>query len=203
MPQQVFLLSPASCTGRRAGYVLRDGADFPVARQIREPGGAPIGDVFAFLSGLYFRGKIEYARHFARPPEGTAGVLVITPSRGLVPSDTPITLDDMREFADIPIDTNNHAYRAPLEATAAGLRRAFPKGRVVLLGSIATDKYVALLQDIFGDRLVFPSDFVGRGDMSRGGLLLRCVDAGTELECVPVAGAVRRGGRPPRLKPRR
>lgn len=183
--------------------MLRDGADFPVARQIREPGGAPIGDVFSFLSGLYFRGKLTYARRFARPSEGSAGVLVITPSRGLVPHDTTISVADLREFARVPIDADNPEYRAPLEATAAALRSVFPDGRVVLLGSIATDKYVSLLQEIFGDRLVFPSDFVGRGDMSRGGLLLRCVDAGTELECVPVAGAVRRGTRPPRLKRRR
>jgi hypothetical protein len=41
---------------------------------------------------------------------------------------------------------------------------------------------------------------VGGGDMSRGGLLLRCVRAGRELVYVPVAGALRRGGRPARLE---
>ena len=51
---------------------------------------------------------------------------------------------------------------------------------IVLLGSIASGKYVELLQPVFGNRLVFPPAFVGRGDMSRGGLLLRCVSAGEE-----------------------
>src|SRR5262249_62023500 len=69
---------------------------------------------------------------------------------------------------------------------------------VVLLGSIATPKYIEPLS-IFGERLVFPAEFVGRGDMSRGGLLLRCVREQTELSYVPVAGAVRHGARPPKL----
>jgi len=42
--------------------------------------------------------------------------------------------------------------------------------------------------------------FVGRGDMSRGGLLLRSVRYEVELDYVPVAGAVRHGPRPPRLE---
>jgi len=71
----------------------------------------------------------------------------------------------------------------------------------VLLGSIASGKYVDVLHAIFGARLLFPSDFVGRGDMSRGGLMLRCASSGDELPYVPVAGAVRHGVRPPRLDP--
>jgi hypothetical protein len=71
----------------------------------------------------------------------------------------------------------------------------------VLLGSIASPKYVDVLLDVFGDRLHFPLDFVGRGDMSRGGLLLRQATAGVELEYGPVRGAVRRGTRPPKLPP--
>jgi hypothetical protein len=72
---------------------------------------------------------------------------------------------------------------------------------VVLLGSIASKKYVAVLGAVFGDRLLFPSDFVGRGDMSRGGLLLRAARAGAELAYEPVLGAQRHGKRPPRLAP--
>jgi hypothetical protein len=73
----------------------------------------------------------------------------------------------------------------------------------VLLGSIASGKYADVLLEVFGTRLKFPVSFVGRGDMSRGGLMLRCVAAGQELEYVPVAGAVRHGPRPPRLTPSR
>ena len=73
---------------------------------------------------------------------------------------------------------------------------------VVLLGSIASPKYVdVLLGRSSATGCVFPVDFVGRGDMSRGGLLLRQVADGVELEYVPVAGAVRHGARPPKLPP--
>jgi hypothetical protein len=78
-----------------------------------------------------------------------------------------------------------------------------PECEVVLLGSIASGKYVELLQPIFGNQLLFPPAFVGRGDMSRGGLMLRCAAAGMELDYTPIAGAVRRGTRPPKLAPLR
>jgi hypothetical protein len=58
---------------------------------------------------------------------------------------------------------------------------------------------VDVLLEALGDRLLFPSEFVGRGDMSRGGLMLRCVRENRELEYAPVAGATRHGKRPPRL----
>jgi len=69
----------------------------------------------------------------------------------------------------------------------------------VLLGSIATAKYADVLLDALGELLLFPPDFVGRGDMSRGGLLLRCVRGGTELQYATLLGAVRHGPRPPKL----
>jgi hypothetical protein len=67
---------------------------------------------------------------------------------------------------------------------------------------VATGKYVDVLLEVMGERLLFPVDFVGRGDMSRGGLLLRAAEQGRELHYEPVAGAVRRGRRPPRLAPK-
>jgi hypothetical protein len=60
---------------------------------------------------------------------------------------------------------------------------------------------VDVLTEVFGERLRFPIEFVGRGDMSRGGLLLRSVRAREELIYVPVVGAVRHGPRPPKLSP--
>ena len=71
--------------------------------------------------------------------------------------------------------------------------------RIVLLGSIATGKYVDPLLTVFGERLLFPESFVGRGDMSRGGLLLRATREGTELEYASLAGSERHGRRPPKL----
>src|SRR5215211_8454281 len=79
--RRIFLLSPAYAGGERARMILRDQAQFPLARRLRAKSGAPIADVFTFLSGLYFRGKVAYANTFARPIRGTSGVLVITPTR--------------------------------------------------------------------------------------------------------------------------
>lgn len=207
-PHRVFLLSPASASGQRARILMSERARFPLALQLREAG-APLGEVFSFLSGLYFRGKLAYARAFARPPDPACaitagGVLVITPSAGLRGADTLLTLDALRGFAAVDVHEANARYRAPLEASARALReRIGPDCDVILLGSIASPKYVNVLLAIFGERLRFPHDFVGRGDMSRGGLLLRQVAAGDELEYVAVAGAVRHGPRPPRLAPLR
>jgi hypothetical protein len=125
---------------------------------------------------------------------------VITPNAGLRSADTPIGLDQFTSFASAAVDLGNPAYRRPLEQGARALVDTVgPECDVVLLGSIASGKYVEVLQPIFGERLVFPPAFVGRGDMSRGGLLLRCALAGVELEYVPIAGAARHGRRPPRL----
>ena len=201
-PRRVFLLSPAHCGGKRAGFLFNDRATFDLARRIRAPGGAPLGDVFSFVSGLYFRGKVAYARAFTRPPAGVAGTLVITTNRGLVPADTAVTLDDLRDMGCVDIGRDEQRYRRPLTRDARALAAADEACEFVLLGSVATGKYVDVLLDALGERLLFPAEFVGRGDMSRGGLMLRCADEKRELTYVPVAGAVRRGKRPPKLGPR-
>jgi len=201
---RIFLLSPAYAGGERARMILREQAQFPLARRLRGKSGAPIADVFTFLSGLYFRGKIAYANAFARPARGTPAVLVITPTRGLIDVRTRIRLDDLREFAEVDINENDPRYRLPIERDARRLATRLPTpSEVVLLGSIATGKYVEILLANFGDRLRFPAEFVGRGDMSRGGLMLRCAVDGQELSYVPVAGATVNGKRPPKLAPRR
>ena len=198
----MFLLSPARCDGQRAEMVLSPRAAFPLACRLREPDGAPLGEVMSFMSGLYFRGKLTYAEAFARAADGAAGVLVITQDAGLRPPSTPVTAETLRQAARVDIDAGNPLYRQPLEVSAGALAaRLAPGDEVVLLGSIASSKYVDVLTGIFGERLLFPAEFVGRGDMSRGGLLLRCARAGLELTYVPVLGAVRTGVRPPRLEP--
>jgi hypothetical protein len=198
----VFILSPARADGERAQMLLSPRASFPLAVRLRTAAGAPLGDVMSFLSGLYFRGKLAYARTFARPPARTEGVLVITADAGLRPPSTPLTVEALQGAARVDIDARNPRYRRPLEESAAALAaRLGPRDHVVLLGSIASEKYVSILTAVFGERLVFPLEFVGRGDMSRGGLLLRCVAAGTELTYAPVVGAVRSGPRPPKLTP--
>jgi hypothetical protein len=203
-PRRLFLLSPAHCGGERAGLVLGERARCELAQRVRAPSGAPLGEVFAFMSGLYFRGKLAYATAFGNPPPGVPGVLVITPSRGLLLPEQPVSLDLLHEFAAVDVDLSEARYRAPLERDAHLLVAHLPSAcEVVLLGSIASAKYVDVLDTILAGRLRFPSAFVGRGDMSRGGLLLRCVRERRELDYVPLAGAVRRGPRPPRLAARR
>jgi hypothetical protein len=201
---RIFLLSPAYAGGERARMVMSERAQFDLARRLRGAEGATIAEVFTFLSGLYFRGKIAYANAFARSAHGLGGTLVITPTRGLVDAKARITLDDLREFAEVDIDEAEPRYRKPLERDAKKLaKKLSPQCSVVLLGSIATGKYVDVLLSNFQERLRFPADFVGRGDMSRGGLLLRCAADQTELDYIAVAGAIVNGKRPPKLVPRR
>lgn len=197
---QVFLLSPAFCGGKRAAMLRREGAASALALRLRGERDAPtLGEVFSFISGLYFRGKLTYAQQFATAP-GDAGVYVITPTRGLLAAGAAIRLGDLDEFAAKDIDAGDPEYRRPLERDAATLASKIgPRGRAVLLGSVASGKYIDVLDDALGERLLFPADFVGRGDMSRGGLLLRAARAGDELAYISVRGAVRHGRRPPRL----
>jgi hypothetical protein len=202
---RIFLLSPANCSGKRAKQALSPRATFELAAALRSPQGAPLGDVFSFVSGLYFRGKLTYARRFAAPPDGAladGGIHVITPTAGLRSPDTHITAAALRRFGGGHIDAANRRYRRPLEQSAGELADTVGACcEVVLLGSVASAKYVDVLVGVFGARLMFPHEFVGRGDMSRGGLLLRKAREGRELEYVPVAGAVVHGKRPPRLGP--
>jgi len=195
--RRLFLLSPASTTGKRARILCSPRARFELALQVQASEGESIGTVFSFLSGLYFRGKLSYARTFAQP--GSA-IRIITADRGLVSPELRVTLRDLRAMARGAIDLERAAYRAPFERDARELAGQLDQlADVVLLGSIATDKYVGVLQDIFGSQLKFPESFVGRGDMSRGGLLLRAVRENRELLYCPLDGAIRRGKRPERL----
>lgn len=125
-------------------------------------------------------------------------MLVITPTRGLIDASTRIRVDDLREFAVVDIHQDDPRYRMPIERDAQDLATKLPaQSEIILLGSIATTKYVDVLMASFGNRLRFPAEFVGRGDMSRGGLMMRCAADGQELSYIPVAGAIVNGKRPP------
>jgi len=188
---RIFLLSPASSGGKRAALLLNDRATFDIATRVRSDEGAPLGDVFSFLSGLYFRGKLTYARAFASPPPSeTSGVHLITATDGLWSPTTRVTLSDLERFATVPIDAKEPRYRVPLERDAERLAESVGEGcDVVLLGSIATRKYLDVLEPIFGDRLLFPMEFIGHGDMARGAMLLKRAASGAELTYWPVSKA--------------
>jgi hypothetical protein len=200
-PPRIFLLSPAHCGGKRAQILLNERAEFPLAVRLRSGAGITLGEAFSFLSGLYFRGKLAYADRFARPPAGTLGVQVITTDRGLLPASTNIGAEDLRRFGTVDIDARTEGYRQPLSRDAVQLRD-LDEAEIVLLGSVATDKYVDILLEAVGERLLFPREFVGRGDMSRGALLLQAVHQEVELTYEPVAGAIRRGRRAPKVRAR-
>jgi hypothetical protein len=202
--QLIFLLSPARCSGRRARALLRPDATSPLAHRLRD-GALTLGEAFSFMSALYFRGKLAYARAFATDGAHGPSTLVITPTRGLLPPDTLIDVSVIEEFASTDIATADTRFRGPLVRDVADLAaRLSLDACVVLLGSIATNKYVDVLAPGLGARLHFPSAFIGRGDMSRGGLLLRSAAAGDALAYEPLdPAAMRRGTRPARLGPLR
>ncbi|HVX41220.1 MAG TPA: hypothetical protein VHB25_16755 [Gemmatimonadaceae bacterium] len=184
--------------------LLNPKARFDLAVRLRTDHGAPLGEVFSFLSGLYFRGKLAYAHEFGRRRGAAPTSYVITTDRGLVVPQEHVRREDLLAFSRVDIGAGDDRYIAPLHAAAERLHAELTsRAHIVLLGSIASGKYVDTLTRIFGERLLFPSEFVGRGDMSRGGLLLRCVREGRELEYQSVLGAVRRGKRPPKLEPLR
>ena len=182
--KRLFLLSPANCSGKRASYLL-NGTSAPLAQELRSPAGASIGAVFSFMSALYFRGKLAYATAFARPPAGWDGVQVIVPGRGIRPASERIDLDTLRRIASVEVDLEDSRYTRPLRRDASRLAGQLDAAdAVVLLGSIATPKYLEPLRSVLGPRLHYPEAFVGLGDMSRGSLMLRCAAEGRELAYV-------------------
>jgi hypothetical protein len=190
--RRVFLLSPANTAGERGRLLLNPDADFELARRLRTVS-VTICEIYSFISGLYFRGKASYVGRFANPRDA----FVIVPGLGLVSMDTQVTLGDIEEISKIRIDLGDVRYREPFERDATRLSSS--AGSVVLLGSVATPKYVTPLLSVFGERLLFPEEFAGRGDMSRGGLMLRCAASGEELRYVSALSAARHGSRPPSL----
>ena len=194
-------MSPANIAGVRAGLVMHENRGSEMAIRLRQDG-VPLGELFSFMSGLYFRGKLAYARAFALAPPGLSGAFVITASGGLISPDMPVTLDGLREISLANVDPRDPRYRVPLDRDARILsERAELDCEVVLLGSVATSKYVDPLLEVFGGRLLFPAEFVGRGDMSRGGIMLRCVESGEQLTYIPVLNATRNGRKSPKLQP--
>ncbi|HEY3570014.1 MAG TPA: hypothetical protein VGP73_18920 [Thermoanaerobaculia bacterium] len=195
---RIFLLSPATTDGLRAQQLTSPRAGFGAAQRYRGPEGVTIEEAFTFMSSLYFRGKITYARHFADPPPGLTlgtpddGILVIAPGFGLVPPSWRITPEEMKKLRRTPVDLKSRAYCAPMKKHVEQLRDLAPDAWVVLLGSVATGKYVDLLLPTFGDRLLFPRDFAGAGDMKRGGMLLRAAREDRELTYVTLAAPRRR-----------
>ena len=194
------MLSPAYCGGKRSQLLLRPQSQFDLAQRLRGKSGVELGELFSFLSGLYFRGKLSYSSNFALPPIGVPGTVVITPTRGLMVPTEPLHLERLHEFAQVEIGLTERRFQEPFVQSAEHLVGQLRENcEVVLLGSIATGKYLDTLTSIFGNRLRFPAEFAGRGDMSSGGLLLRCVTEQRELTYVSLSRGARHSSRPPKL----
>lgn len=184
-PSRIFLLSPANTSGIKGQRLFNATGESDLALRLRNSG-APLGEVYRFISSLYFRGKLDYAKKFQTPPAGVAGVQIIT-GAGLMLPETVVTLTDLRRISATSIDAGNSRYRQPLVADLLRLQDLVGGNTdIVLLGSVATTKYIAPLQEVFGERVFFPRDFLGLGDMSRGSILLRCCAHGSELPYQPV-----------------
>jgi hypothetical protein len=191
---RIFLLSPANLNGLRAKQLMSPRAKFEAALMYRSAEGVPIGLAFAFMSALYFRGKITYAMHFG----GIDNTFVIAPGFGLVPPDWRITEERMKLLQRTEVDASKRNYRKPLERDAKTLaERLKDDDEVVLLGSVASGKYVDVIWPHLGDRLLFPGIFAGLGDMSRGGLLLRATRADRELEYTSLSAPRRKSDEDP------
>lgn len=183
----IFLLSPAKLSGKRGQMLLNPDGKSRLAQRLRSEG-ATVGEVFSFVSGLYFRGKVAYAKAFGCAPATVPSGYVITAGGGLLELDELVDAERLKGWRDVSISENNPHFTAPLLRHASQLLdRHDDDARFVLLGSVASNKYVTPLSDIFAERLLFPAAFAGLGDMSRGALMLRAVREQRELEYAPLA----------------
>jgi hypothetical protein len=163
-------------------------ARFRLAQELRSPQGAAVGDLFSFVSGMYFRGKLAYARAFGHAASGQASAYVISAGGGLCRPEESVSLGRLQAWATVSIHHDNPHFTAPLVRHASALREQVDRdAHFVLLGSIASDKYVMPLSEALGMNLLFPIEFAGLGDMSRGALLLNSVRERRELAYVPCA----------------
>jgi hypothetical protein len=168
--------------------VMNPEASFALARALHSAQGAPLGAVFSFVSGLYFRGKLTYAKAFGQATANEPSAYVMLAGGGLCSPDEAVTVAQLNAWKQVSVSEKNPHFTAPLLRHASLLLdRHDDAARFVLLGSVASNKYVAPLLEVFAERLLFPVAFAGMGDMSRGSLLLRAARDGRELEYAPVA----------------
>src|SRR6266571_337124 len=74
--ERIFLLSPANIGGIRGSGLMSGLMQSDLGLRLRNQG-APLGEIFSFISGLYFRGKLAYSQTSANVTDGTRPVYVI------------------------------------------------------------------------------------------------------------------------------
>ena len=199
---------PTAAAGARQ-QVLSPQAAFAARRgSCARAQGAPLGDVFTFVSGLYFRGKLAYARRFASPPEPRIrrrlGRARHHAERRAPQPETPVT---RRRAARL---RRRRRRSRPTRATggrssgarARWLREIGADCEVVLLGSIASPKYVDVLLDDLRRAPAVPDRFRRpRRHEPRRPAAAQARARASSSTYAPMAGAVRHGARPPKLPP--
>src|ERR1700687_5976686 len=150
---RIFLLSPANTSGIKGQRLLSSTGESELAARLRGLG-APLGDVYRSISSLYFRGKLDYAERFQNPPRGIAGIQIIT-GAGLMLPETVVTLSELRRISSTSIDAKNSQYRLPLDSALLRLREMVGNQTdIILLGSVATSKYITPITEVFRERLL-------------------------------------------------
>jgi hypothetical protein len=183
----IFLLSPADASGRRGQMLLNPKSQFELAQRLRTSG-ITLGEAYSFMSSLYFRGKLSYAATFANQTHDQPSIQIITPTRGLLSPHTTLNLSDLSDLGLERILEKNPRYRDPLERDLRKLSESLgTEGKVIFLGSLGTKRYIPLLKEILGNRILVPRDFLGMGNMKRGAVLLRCVREHRQLSYVTLA----------------
>jgi hypothetical protein len=125
--------------------LMREQAEFDLALRLRN-GTAAIGEIYAFISGLYFRGKLAYTGVFGAAPSGVPPAMVIVPGMGLVPPGTILSYDQLQSIANVPVDADNPAYREPFLRDVALLDQQAGRGGLMLRCARTTEElaYIAV-----------------------------------------------------------
>src|SRR5207253_9967168 len=134
--RRIFLLSPANIAGIRGGRLMCDSAESELSSRLRGPG-APLGEVFSFISALYFRGRLAYATRFAQAPPAVDRAFVITACGGLITPETMVTRERLRDISTNSIDLMNQLDRRLFDRDSRSLSHLVRSDcQRVLLGSV-------------------------------------------------------------------
>ena len=147
--------------------------------------------------------QATYASRFGRPPPSLPPALVITPTRGLQSPSLPISRSLIEEFASLDWHRPTRAFWIRSSRVRVSfVHRSSQRCAWSCSGASRRAGTSSRWRASSRAGCNYPAEFVGRGDMSRGGLLLRHAEEGRELDYVPLAaGLTRHGAKPPKLPP--
>ena len=125
--------------------LLNPGANFELAAKLRA-GAATLGEVYSFISGLYFRGKVAYSDAFGSAPQDLPPAVVIVQGLGLLPLQTLMTAEKLTAAGAVSIERDHIAYRTALLRDAKAVKSASGAScQFVLLGMTAQYDLISAL----------------------------------------------------------